>query len=188
MEEMKMVKKRVRDEYESPELGIDSPEVKRLRDSLLDSLDDDPEICASNQDLDSFIKSFEEEITASSSAGGGGGGSAGVEVEVVDALSDSGESKPDLGYLLGASDDELGIPPPRTSSLPGELRAESVRVEPEPSEFGGEIWEIPDYDGFGSGFGEAGGEYAALDGLFDYSDMGLGSGEYPWRPETLPAQ
>ncbi|GFP85339.1 hypothetical protein PHJA_000677600 [Phtheirospermum japonicum] len=173
-----MAKKRVRDEYESLELDIDSPEVKRLRDNLLDSLDDDPEICASNQDLDSFMKSFEEEITASPSAAAVRGGA-------------SGESRPDLGYLLGASDDELGIPPPTTSSSPGELGAELVRVESDSSEFGGEFWEIPDYDAFGSGLGEAGsynGEYPALDGLFDYSDMGLGSGDYPWRPETLPAQ
>ncbi|GFQ01635.1 hypothetical protein PHJA_002307400 [Phtheirospermum japonicum] len=137
------------------------------------------------------MKSFEEEITASPSVVAGRGGASVSEAEVVDVLSGSGESRPDLGYLLGASDDELGIPPPTTSSSPGELGAELVRVESNSSEFGGDFWEIPDYDAFGSGFGEAGsynGEYAALDGLFDYSDMGLGSDDYPWRPETLPAQ
>jgi hypothetical protein len=30
---------------------------------------------------------------------------------VVDLTSDSGESQPELGYLLEASDDELGLPP-----------------------------------------------------------------------------
>ncbi|KAL3654398.1 hypothetical protein CASFOL_004079 [Castilleja foliolosa] len=177
MEELKMVRKRVRDEYGSPEFGINSPAVKRLRDNLLDSLDDASEICASDQDLDSFIKSFEEEITASPSAA----------AEVADVLSDSGESRPDLGYLLGASDDELGIPPPTS----GDLSTELVRVDSDPTHFGCEFWEIPDYDAFGSGFEEMGsynGEYPALDGLFDNSDLGLGSGEYPWRPETMPAQ
>ncbi|KAL8536633.1 hypothetical protein ACS0TY_011996 [Phlomoides rotata] len=46
------------------------------------------------------MKSFEEEITASAT------------VEVVDLDSEFGDSRPDLGYLLGASDDELGIPSP----------------------------------------------------------------------------
>ncbi|KAK6134069.1 hypothetical protein DH2020_032166 [Rehmannia glutinosa] len=187
MEEIKVVKKRVRDESEGTESDIDSPEVKRLRENLLDSLDDDPEFCTSNQDLDSFMRSFEEEITASPSAAGGG------EAEVVDLTSDSGDSQPDLGYLLGASDDELGIPPPMSSpgGLETELRTEPVRVESGSSEFGGEFWEIPSYDSFGYGFGETdnyNGEYVALDGLFDYSDLGLGSSEYEWRPETLPAQ
>ncbi|KAK6157695.1 hypothetical protein DH2020_011943 [Rehmannia glutinosa] len=102
MEEIKVVKKRVRDESEGTESDIDSPE-----------------------DLDSFMRSFEEEITASPSAAGGG------EAEVVDLTSDSGDSQPDLGYLLGASDDELGIPPPMSSpgGLETELRTEPVRVE-----------------------------------------------------------
>ncbi|KAL6529234.1 hypothetical protein OROGR_014857 [Orobanche gracilis] len=183
-EEMKIVKKRVRDENESPpELDNVSPEVKRWRENLLNSLDDDPDICASNQDLDSFMKSFEEEIAASPSGRGGGGS----EVAAVDLASDSGESRPDLGYLLEASDDELGIPPPKAS----ESKDEVVRVEPDSFEFGGEFLEMPGYDAFGSGFEQSdnyNGVYEALDGLFDYSDLGIGSGECPWRPETLPAQ
>lgn len=179
MEEVKEAKKRVRDESEEPESDITSPEVKRLREDLLDSLDDDPEFCTSNQDLDSFMKSFEEEITASPG--------------VVDLVSESGESQPDLGYLLEASDDELGIPPPTASpvGLENELKTELVPVESDSSEFGGEFWEVPGYDAFGFGLGEADnydGEYVALDGLFDYSDLGFGSGDFPWRPETLPAQ
>ncbi|PIN05959.1 Non-specific serine/threonine protein kinase [Handroanthus impetiginosus] len=150
MEEGKVVKKRVRDELEVLESDIDSPEVKRLRENLLDSLDDDSEICTSTQDLDSFMKSFEEEITASPSAAGGG-----TEVGVIGVASDSGESRLDLGYLLEASDDELGIPPPNSpGGVKNELRSELVRVESDPSEIGGGFWEIPNYDAFGFGFGE----------------------------------
>ncbi|GFQ08333.1 hypothetical protein PHJA_002977300 [Phtheirospermum japonicum] len=129
------------------------------------------------RDLDSFMKSFEEEITASPSAGFGG---------------DYGESRPDLGYLLEASDDELGLPPPTSSpvGLGSELRDELDRVESGSSELGGEFWEIPSYDSFGFGFGETNynGEYVPLDGFFDYSDLGFGSGDFAHRPETLPAQ
>ncbi|KAL0430119.1 UNVERIFIED_CONTAM: hypothetical protein Sradi_0637900 [Sesamum radiatum] len=67
-----MSKKRVRDEAEECESDIDSPEVKRLRENLLDSLDDDAEFCTSTQDLDFFMKSFQEEIAASPSAVDGG--------------------------------------------------------------------------------------------------------------------
>ncbi|KAK4423582.1 hypothetical protein Salat_1941000 [Sesamum alatum] len=187
MEDLK-VKKRGRDETEEPESEIDSPEVKRLRENLLDSLDDDAEFCTASQDLDSFMKSFEEEITASPSS---------AAAEAAETAVVCGESRPDLGYLLEASDDELGLPP--TASSPGgvesELRAELVRVESDSSDLGSEFWEIPSYDPFGLGCGETepdynggSGEYVALDGLFDYSDMGFGSGDFPWRPETLPAQ
>ncbi|KAL8470624.1 hypothetical protein ACS0TY_033250 [Phlomoides rotata] len=162
MEDVKDFKKRARDESEIS----DSPEVKRLREDLLDNLDDDPEFCTSNQDLDSFMKSFEEEITAS----------AAVEVVVLD--SESGDSRPDLGYLLGASDDELGIPPPLASPVLNEL----VRVESDPSDFGGEFWGL---DSFGEDAFVYNGEFEELDdGLFDYLDLGFGFG----RPETLPAQ
>lgn len=187
-------RKRARGESEEAESEIDSPEVKRLREDLLDGLDDDPEFCSSNQDLDSFMKSFEEEITASPSAAAGGSGGDGVEV--VDLVSESDDSRPDLGYLLGASDDELGIPPPPASPAVGEkeneLITELVRVESYRSDFGGEFWDGPGYDSFGFGVGDeaygGNGEYEELDGLFDYSDLGFGFGDVSRRPETLPAQ
>ncbi|KAL3636094.1 hypothetical protein CASFOL_020641 [Castilleja foliolosa] len=182
MEDLKVVnKKRGRDELDSGELiDTDSPEVKRIRADLLDGMEDDEtEFCTAGQDLDSFMKSFEEEITASSSAGSGGG-------EVVDLTSGSGESRPDLGYLLEASDDELGIPPTAASpvGLGSELRDVLDRVESGSSELGDEFWEIPSYESFGFEFGE----YVASDGVFDYSDLGFGSGDFVSRPETLPAQ
>lgn len=174
MEEVNVPKKRVRDSPpEDPDSDTDSPVVKRLRESLLDSLDDDPEFCTLNQDLDSFMKSFEEEINA-------GVGAAGVDIS-----SDSGDSRPDLGYLLEASDDELGIPPPTSSpgGLEDELRTELVRAESDSSEFAGSIWENPSCDSFGE-MDTYNGEY----GLFDYSDLGLGSTDFTWRPESMPAQ
>ncbi|XP_047974700.1 uncharacterized protein LOC125216953 [Salvia hispanica] len=193
MEEV--IKKRARDETETEE--IDSPEVKRLREDLLDGNDEDSDLCTSIHDLDSFMKSFEEEITASPASGHGSGASGEGIVEsvsdygesgaidegIVELASNSGESRSDLGYLLEASDDELGIPPPASSPA-----KELVTVESDSSEFGGEFWEVDEF-GFGFGGGESGsGEYVALDGLFDYSDVGFGSGDVVWRPETLPAQ
>ncbi|KAG8382916.1 hypothetical protein BUALT_Bualt05G0129600 [Buddleja alternifolia] len=180
MDDLK-VRKRVRDE--SPASDVDSPEVKRLREDLLDFDDDAADFCTTSQDLDSFMKSFEVEIAASAAA------------EVVDLTSDGGgESRPDLGYLLEASDDDLGLPPSTDGGLGSELKTEKGRVESDASELGGEFWEIPNsYDSFGFGFGESeyynnGGEYVALDGLFDYSDLGFGSSDFSRRPETLPAQ
>ena len=51
--------------------------------------------------------------------------------------SDSGESRPDIGYLLEASDDELRIPPPAATPV----RKELVTVKSDSSELGGEFWE-----------------------------------------------
>ncbi|KAL6987156.1 hypothetical protein U1Q18_012911 [Sarracenia purpurea var. burkii] len=47
------------------------------------------------------MKRFEEEISTLPPP----------TMTVVDLISDSGESHPELGYLLEAFDDELGIPP-----------------------------------------------------------------------------
>ncbi|XP_051145737.1 uncharacterized protein LOC127261420 [Andrographis paniculata] len=185
MEDLKH-RKRGRDESEVSEADTDSQEVKKLREKLLDCLDDDADFGAANQDLDSFMKSFEEEITASPSTVVGDASSA------ADLAPDSGESRPDLGYLLEASDDELGLPP--TTSYKEEIGTELVRVESESSEFASEFWEMPSYDSFEFGFVETdnfdggNGEYVALDGLFDHSDLGFGLGEFSRRPETLPAQ
>ncbi|KAL3824083.1 hypothetical protein ACJIZ3_020112 [Penstemon smallii] len=164
MEELKVNNKRVRDNSEEPDSEVDSPEVKRLRENLLNSFDDDTEFCTTSRDLDSFMKIFEEEITPST--------------EVVDLTLKSG---PDLGYLLEASDDELGLPP--TNELD--------RVQSDSAELGCELWEIPSYVSFGFGYGETdnhegwNGELVSVDGLFDYSDLGFGSGDLAWR---LPAQ
>ncbi|KAM7464350.1 hypothetical protein LguiA_032471 [Lonicera macranthoides] len=168
-------KKRVRDESDESELG--SPEVKRIRDDLLGFLDES-EICTTSQDLDSFMKSFEKEITATSPS------------TVVDLTLDSGESRPDIDYLFEASDNELGLPPstnsPSSNDIIRVVESDLVRVESDSSELC-ELWkfdEISGYDSFETGFGDDdngynnAGEYVALDGLFDYSDLGFLSSEF----------
>ncbi|XP_028783394.1 uncharacterized protein LOC114739503 [Neltuma alba] len=180
--------KRVRDD--SDESRLESPEVKRFRDDLFDLLDDN-EPALSSQDLDSVMKSLQEEISASSSP-----------APVVDLTSDSGESQPQIGYLLEASDDELGLPPPGGELVKqdgnGELPNELLHVSSDSSGIA-EFWEfenqIPSYDSFDLGTGvEYNGntntEYVEFDGLFDHSDVYYESAELSesWRHETLPAQ
>ncbi|KAF8090717.1 hypothetical protein N665_0469s0050 [Sinapis alba] len=172
-------KKRVRDE--SDDAVIDSPEVKRLRDDLFDVLDDsDPEPVS--QELDSVMKSFEDELSSST----------------VSTARGSGETQPDLGYLLEASDDELGLPP--VSPVPVAKEVETtetltdlVRASSESSGID-EIWGFEDHLSnygsldFGSGVGD-GGDYVAVDGLFGFSDDCFDSGDlFSWRSESLPAE
>lgn len=167
-------KKRVRDD--SDESRLESLEVKRLRDDLLEFLDDtDPGLSA--QDLDSVMKSLQEEISATSSP-----------APLADLPSDSGESQPQIGYLLEASDDELGLPPPGDSvNTEGnsELQTELVPVSSDSSGIA-EFWEfedqIPSYDSFelgtGVGYNNNSTEYVAFDGLFDHSDVYYDSADF----------
>ncbi|XP_021908833.1 uncharacterized protein LOC110822903 [Carica papaya] len=189
MEESVNNKKRVRDDLGEPDL--DSPEVKRLRDDLLDILDDSDHDPAT-QDLDSVMKSLEEEISASSSS----------PPPVVDQTSDSGESQPELGYLLEASDDELGLPPSSVATSTSEVEqsqdetaAELERLASNSSAIG-EFWgfddQIPSYDSFGLGINDDySGDYVAFGGLFEYSDSCFDSSDvqvFSWREETQPAE
>lgn len=176
-------KKRLRSD--SDESEFNSPEAKRIRDDLLDTLDDS-DVCTVGDDLDSFIKSFEDEISP--------------PPETLDQASESGDSRPDLEFLLEASDDELGLPP--TETTPTE--SERIVVSTESVELGEFSWvdnEIPNYESFEYGFDYAAGdvhvnngnnnqngEYVALEGLFDYTDLGFGSADMSRRPESLPAQ
>lgn len=170
-------KKRVREDSDDSEFTL--PEVKRLREDLFD----DSDFCTTSQDLDSFMKSFEDEISGSSL------------LAVVDLESDSGDSRPDLGYLLEASDDELGLPP-SMSTLEKEVETELVRAASDASELS-ELWgfeeQISGYDSFDFGFGDTvgqynnSGDYVALDGLFDYSEIAFGASDLSRHPETLPA-
>ncbi|CAA3019392.1 Hypothetical predicted protein, partial [Olea europaea subsp. europaea] len=59
--------------------------------------DDESELYTMSQDLDSFMKSFEEKIR-------------GLPSPKVDLKSGSEESQLNLEYLLEASDDETGLP------------------------------------------------------------------------------
>ncbi|KAF8390138.1 hypothetical protein HHK36_024660 [Tetracentron sinense] len=184
--------KRVRDDSEDSDL--DSPEAKRIRDNLLDILDDsDPVIDrnpAATDDLASVMKSFEEEICSSNIPA----------LPAVDMPSDPGEYQPDIEFLLEASDDDLGLPPTFSSSSSEEEKneeADLLRVSSEGVGFG-EIWgfddQIPGYNSFGF-VGEEGNnndEFVALEldgtgGLFDYSDSGYEMSDFSWRPESLSA-
>ncbi|EOA37115.1 hypothetical protein CARUB_v10010335mg [Capsella rubella] len=179
-------KKRVRDES-SNDVVLDSPEVKRLRDDLFDVLDDsDPEPVS--QDLDSVMKSFEDELSTVTTTAALGGG--------------AGETQPDLGYLLEASDDELGLPPPPSvSPVPVSKEEETtetltdlVRASSDSSGID-EIWGFEDHVSnyadldFGSVVGDCGGDYVAVEGLFEFSDDCFDSGDlFSWRSESLPAE
>lgn len=181
-------KKRVRNDSAEPELEL--PEVKRLKDDLLSGFLDDSDPDAAVLDLDSVMKSFEVEITPTSSP----------PVEVVDLTStDSGEAQPDLGYLLEASDDELGLPPSTTVSseeVKSDEVTELVRVSSGSSGIG-DLWGFEDnvnissYDSFELGVGGVNNlvnDYVAFDdGLFEYSNVYFDPAEisdFSWRYET----
>ncbi|CAN4086721.1 unnamed protein product [Withania somnifera] len=173
---------------------LDSPEAKQIREDILDILDEPdaltecpPEI----HDLDSVMKSFEEEILHHSPL---------HDPQTVLDLnpSESGESQPDLGYLLEASDDELGLPP-TISPAKENVSAEST-VTPEASELvnmAGFENEMPNYDTFDFGMesevregdydgGNSNGNFVTVDGLFDYPEPSDFS-DLLWRQESLPA-
>ncbi|KAK9064625.1 hypothetical protein SSX86_016007 [Deinandra increscens subsp. villosa] len=151
---------------------FNSPEAKRIRHELLDSPEDSDSYTLS-QDLDSFIKSFEDEISP--------------PLETVELSSDSAESRPGLEFLLEASDDELGLPPTESEKIP------SLTQSGEPGLFSWLDDQVPNYDPFGNGFGYAdgdvngdgnrdfngnfNGEYVGLDGLFDCTDVGFGGSD-----------
>ncbi|XP_074585290.1 uncharacterized protein LOC141841065 [Curcuma longa] len=159
-----------------------SPEAKRFRDeffrSILDGDDD-----ASGSEVASVMKSLEEEISLPSAP---------VRGFVA-------PDQPDLGYLLEASDDELGLPPPASRS-PGEgcgaSEAEiAVGDGGEVDGVGfGQIWgfadEMDGYGGLGCGIQtedkvEAAAEGLVYDaGLFNYADdlySPSDLSEFSWR-------
>ncbi|CAH8360954.1 unnamed protein product [Eruca vesicaria subsp. sativa] len=161
-----VVKKRLR--HELDESVFDSPDVKRLRDDLFDDSGHD----AATQDLDSLMKSFEDELSNT-------------------AAQDSGEAQPDLGYLFEASDDELGLPPPlpapQTTALPpsSEEAEETVKELVRAPSDSSEVGELGGFEEAVTGVGS----FELDDGLFEYSDVCLDSGDvFSWQPETLPAE
>lgn len=168
-------------ESDPAENELDPPGVMTFREDILDILDE-PEIATGIQDLDSVIRSFEEEIIQSSPSL--------VHPPAGEFNSDSGDSRPDLGYLLEASDDELGLPPTVSES---QAQNQPLNMpdgnEQDVDGLGNMVGfehELPNYDSFELGLGEnnhgasGNGDFVTVDGLFDYSDLG-------WRPESLPA-
>ncbi|KAG8046202.1 hypothetical protein GUJ93_ZPchr0008g12271 [Zizania palustris] len=151
--------------------GACSPEAdaKRLRpEDLLDvlELDDDNDAVG---DLASVMRSFEEEIAA------GDAGDAAVATQ------------PELGFLLEASDDELGLPPATASSSD-----EAGAVDPDEAlVFGGQIWEFEDELGGGYvGYGVTSPDAAAA--ATEWDDGGFDAGLFgfvdePCAPSDLAA-
>ncbi|XWS50718.1 hypothetical protein CRYUN_Cryun12cG0110900 [Craigia yunnanensis] len=170
---------------------VQSPEAKRIQEDLLNILDDSDPVIGSDpaiQGLDSVIKSFEEEILVPSQA----------PLPVMS--SDSGESRPELGFLLEASDDELGLPP-SFLSVEKEKKFGSVDVEVGGGlgavgfgEMMGYEFPIPSYESFEYGIGgnsdannnnhSISGDFVALGGLFDSA---VDISELMWRSESLSA-
>ncbi|CAN8305330.1 unnamed protein product, partial [Cochlearia groenlandica] len=163
-------RKRVRDDSDGEDL--DSTEVKRLRHDLFD----DSYLDSASLDLDSVIKSFESELSSSSTA------------EI------SGENQPDIGYLLEASDDELGLPPPPPGRISKEEETtEILRASSDSSGFD-DLWgfdeHVVDYGGLDLGsVVEGGGDYVDVERLFEFSGSCYDSGDlFSWRSESLPAE
>ncbi|XP_057528662.1 uncharacterized protein LOC130807470 [Amaranthus tricolor] len=161
------------------DFDFDSTKAKRIRDDLLSWLDDSdavPDRDSMSHDLDSVIRSFEEEIGSSESRSS--------PTNIIDLTSDSGDLLPELGEFAGDGVEILTEKENRSSE--GVKMDELVRVSTESSRFG-EVWDFlddfPSYDTFGIGLGyEQETEFVTLDGIFDYSDINLS-----WRPDTLPA-
>ncbi|KAK7358290.1 hypothetical protein VNO77_00217 [Canavalia gladiata] len=172
------------------ELGRVEPVVdsSEIQDDLFNMLNDAENVTERDpimqvQGLDSVIKSFEEEILA---PGPEPNPNPNHEPEV-------GEFKPNLGYLLEASDDELGLPPtvaPSEETGKVEEYHDSVRIGPEGVDLTGFLGfedDIRNYDGFGLVGYDAednGGGYVTIDGLFDYAEL---PADILWRSESLQA-
>ncbi|XP_039123799.1 uncharacterized protein LOC120260391 [Dioscorea cayenensis subsp. rotundata] len=178
---------------EETDESFESPEPKRLRESLfLDIFEDDGDSGERDpaiQDLATVMKSLEEEIGLPSTVPPPKSLSPVVEVD---------PGQPDLGFLLEASDDELGLPPTVLSSSEdgGEVDAAAeTAVAEEDRGFGAQIWGFDD-EIFDNGLAFGGGRMEDEDavwydgGLFDYSDEQSRPSDLPdvsWRSESLPA-
>lgn len=188
------------DSLESKRLRVDSDvdslEVKRIQDDLLNILDDSDGLVErdpSFQCLDSVIKSLEEEIFMPAQP-----------PAVLDLALDMAEAQNELGYLQEASDDELGLPP---SFGPSEDELKREAADPDTSSIDlalndslGFENELPYYDSFDLGlcggpdvgshvFGNDG-QFVTVGGLFDHTDDccdGGDASELLWRMESLPA-
>lgn len=167
--------------------GVSLPGAKRIHDDLLNFLDDADSVPAI-QDLDSVIRSFEEEILVPEQA-----------ASVV--TSDAGEAGPELGFLLEASDDELGLPP-SFSTGEEQQKAEAVDLETSGCDavklddmaLGFEN-EMPSYEAYNFGIGgDADGgnvnvsnDFITLGGGLFESYEPADISDFAWRPESLSA-
>ncbi|MBA0670590.1 hypothetical protein Goklo_025294, partial [Gossypium klotzschianum] len=99
---------------------------------------------------------------------------------IVDFTSDSGDSQPNLGYLLEVLDDELGLPPYTAPTTDTEGRPEAT-----------DFVRNPNYDSFEFGFIDNFNDGTVVyDELFKYSDVYYDSSDISgqlWLLETLSA-
>ncbi|KAK7271259.1 hypothetical protein RJT34_27002 [Clitoria ternatea] len=145
----------------------------QLQDDIFSIFDDSDNVPERDSvlGLDSVIKSFEDEINAPSLDSGD-----------PNRFSESGELQANLGYLLEASDDELGLPPTvAQEEVPGRVGSEGMDLT-------GFMGFEDDVFGFGTGFvaecdGGNGG-FVTADGLFDYAEP---AADALWRSESLQA-
>ncbi|CAO2160919.1 unnamed protein product [Urochloa humidicola] len=163
----------------------EAADAKRLRpEDLLDLLDDDTDAAAAG-DLASVMRSLEEEIASFDEATAGG---AAVPTT----------QQPELGFLLEASDDELGLPPAGASSSSEDAGAAAEDADVATS-LDGQIWGFEDEidGGFGGYSPEAAAARAAAAawddygfdaGLFAFGDDACGPSDLAaLRHETMPA-
>ncbi|XP_020597537.1 uncharacterized protein LOC110037275 [Phalaenopsis equestris] len=170
----------------------DSPEEKRVRSDLLFCIFDDDTDDGSEDGLAFVMKSLEEEIGLPSPID--------PQQSEVPFVSGDAQQK-ELGYLLEASDDELGLPPTVASSEEGGSEVKKVCGDMDAGF--GQIWgladELPesfegfDYTSFRPDESQsfAGEDVGFLEGeLFGYTDVVYplsDIAEPSWRPESLPA-
>ncbi|KAL2905082.1 Myosin-2 [Bienertia sinuspersici] len=161
-------RKRVRVDPAEPDFDQNSTKAKKFKDDLLSILDDPEPVPDPNHDLDSVIRSFEEEITRSESSQ--------TNDDIIDLTAESGDFASEFGQFDDGvlPENEIGV-------------AELSRI--------GELWnfedELTSFDSFGVGLGceqvHESNEYVALDGIFDYSDNVNFGSDFLWRSDTLPA-
>ncbi|KAJ6833812.1 uncharacterized protein M6B38_338945 [Iris pallida] len=174
------------DDDDGVEESVDWPDVKRIREDLFGILESEPDKDGSDpdpatDDLDSVMRSFEEEIATALPSD-----------PVPVSTPDRNPHQPDLGFLLEASDDELGIPPPEISGGGvADVAASAGDGGGEPAEAVGfaKVWGLEEfYLDFGLGPDDNGVLFD--EALFEFDDGNCGATEFSdltWRPEFLPA-
>ncbi|EES02553.1 hypothetical protein BDA96_03G089700 [Sorghum bicolor] len=177
--------------------ALPEADAKRLRpQDLLDMLDDDTDAAAAG-DLASVMRSLEEEIASFDEA-----------VGAAEAAPTQQQQQPELGFLLEASDDELGLPPAGASASSSEEAGGGggglAGAPPESAELdGGQIWGFEDEIDGGAGFGGYSPEAAAaaVAAAAAWDDDGFDAGLFAFgesdaygpsdlaalRHETMPA-
>ncbi|OEL20749.1 hypothetical protein BAE44_0018237 [Dichanthelium oligosanthes] len=135
----------------------EAADAKRLRpEDLLDMLDDDTDAAAAG-DLASVMRSLEEEIAS-------------FDDGVTSAAPLPQQQQLELGFLLEASDDELGLPPAGASSASSE-EAGAAGVSDVAAGLDGQIWGFEDeIDGGFGGYSPEAAAAAAASAAWDQDD------------------